>query len=87
MSDPDYEFTMESLAKGGRDREAVEEAIAGWIDRLDLGDTYDDVLDRLEGPWLVDGEWRRLNLPLQTSDPVYRRLLSIAKRIRKESRS
>ena len=86
MTPADYEFTMESLGKGGTDRDAVEEAIAGDIDRLNEGDTYDDVLDRLEGPWQVNGEWRQLGLPAQTNDPIYRRLLGIAKQVRRETR-
>jgi len=82
----DYEFTLDDLARGGSQRAAVELALEGLVDRLDLGDTYDDVLDRLEGPWEVDGVWRRLDLPLDTSDPVYRRLLAIAREVRRNTR-
>lgn len=86
--EPYYRFTVESLAKGGRDFEAVERWFESEIDRLDKGYTYDDLLDLMEkDPWWDEnGQRRPLDLGTSTDSPVYRRLLAIARRIRRETR-
>jgi hypothetical protein len=81
---PYYRFTLDSIAEDGSDREAVESYFEGEVDRIDNGDTYDDILDRMEGPWEVDGVWRTLDLGTSTDDPVYRKLRRIAQQIRRE---
>jgi hypothetical protein len=80
-----YSFTIESLAAGGADLAAVEEWFADWLDTLE-GQTWDDIMDRLEStPWQrPDGEWVDLDLPGRTDDPVYKRLIRIGKRVRRE---
>lgn len=85
---PEYAFTVESLARDGADLAEVEQWWEEHLDRLDNGDTYDDVADRLDGStWFVAGEPRTVYLPDQLDDPVYRRLLAIGRRVRKEARS
>jgi hypothetical protein len=80
-----YRLTLDGLKPGQPDRVQLEEFLEGNLDRLDLGDTYDDVLDRLDGyPWDVDGQEQRLELPDSTLDPVYKRIRSIAKQVRRE---
>lgn len=80
---PSYSFTLDSIAAKGTDRIQLEEFLEGWV--ADAGEPIDDVLDRLDGSiWDVDGVTHRLNLPDQTTDPVYVRLVGIARKVRRE---
>lgn len=82
-------FTLESLSARGTDRAQFEEWAEGWVDRLDDGYTYDDLLDRLDrSVWIeADGSRTTVDLPGQLDDPVYVRLRGILRRIRQETRA
>lgn len=78
-------FTLDDLTFAGPDRAAVERWWEDEVDRLDLGDTYDDCLDRLDdSPWLVGRVWHRIELPERVDDPVYVRLRNIGRQVRAE---
>lgn len=83
---PFHQFTLDELKPGTPGCVAVEDWAAEWVDRLALGDTYDELLDRLDGsPWTMpDGSSATVDLPVQTTDPVYKRLKAIVRKVRQE---
>lgn len=90
MTDPKpvYHLTVESLAADGADLPLIEDWFESEVERLDRGFTYDDLLDVLERDRYWDGTGERgpLDFGTSTDSPVYRRLLAIARRIRRETR-
>jgi len=75
MGRPVVELELADLAKGSPIREQVEAALESWAGSHMDGDSgrvdsYDDWVERLEGPWETSsGTWVDLELPGQMDAP------------------
>ena len=82
---PKWYPTLDELKVGTPVRDEIEDFFEAWLDGLDRGFTYDDLMDRLDGTRiLLLGVEYEVALPEMLDDPVYVRLVNIAKRVRRE---
>jgi hypothetical protein len=86
--DVHHRFTLASLAIGGQDRAAVETWAELYAPRvIDRSATYADLLDDLDGsPWIVGADVRIVDLGDLLTDPVWKRLEGIVRRVVRDCR-
>lgn len=82
-----HRVTLDDLADPDF-REAIESAIESWLPNYMVNDrvsSYDDLLERLEGPFrLPDGRWVNLDLGDSYDSPVWKKLKSIARSVARQ---
>jgi hypothetical protein len=83
-----HHFSLTSLALDGADRQAVETWAESYAPRIiDRSATYADMLDDLDGsPWIVGNEVRIIDLGDSFTDPAWKRLEGIVRRVVRDCR-